>query len=183
MEKVFEIGSKSFVLDQDKAEEAYAAKRVINGRETMAFNLLPLKYQWAYDVYRSMKANHWEPEDIPMQKDIEQWQSDTVLNDTERWIISEAFTGRSGTTPLVVVKPTSSDLTTNLREIAAGNSQALRSLIRPIPSDTATFRNALPATPVARSRGSHSSRRVWSRPSTCRKSRSKPSAEAPGRHR
>jgi ribonucleoside-diphosphate reductase beta chain len=87
MEKVFEIGNRTFVLDQDKAEEAYAAKRVINGRDTMAFNLLPLKYQWAYDIYRSMKANHWEPEDIPMQKDIEQWQSDTVLNDSERWII------------------------------------------------------------------------------------------------
>ena len=44
MEKTFEIGSKKFVLDQDKAEEAFAAKAVINGRPTMAFNLLPLKY-------------------------------------------------------------------------------------------------------------------------------------------
>ena len=60
MEKTFVIGKKTFVLDQDKAEEAYKAKRVINGRDTMAFNLLPLKYQWAYDIYRSMKANHWE---------------------------------------------------------------------------------------------------------------------------
>ncbi len=87
MEKKFEIGSKTFVLDQAKAEEAYAAKRVINGRETMAFNLLPLRYKWAYDIYRSMKSNHWEPEDIPMQKDIEQWQSHDLLTDSERWII------------------------------------------------------------------------------------------------
>ncbi|MEM9481936.1 MAG: ribonucleotide-diphosphate reductase subunit beta, partial [Verrucomicrobiota bacterium] len=34
-----------------------------------------------------MKANHWEPEDIPMQKDIEQWQDDLALSDNERWII------------------------------------------------------------------------------------------------
>ena len=68
MEKTFEIGKKKFVLDQDKAEEAFAAKAVINGRQTMAFNLLPLKYQWAYDIYRDMKANHWEPEDITMSK-------------------------------------------------------------------------------------------------------------------
>jgi len=87
MEKTFQIGSKKFVLDQKKAEEAYAAKAVINGRETMTFNLLPLKYQWSYDIYRTMKANHWEPEDIPMQKDIEQWQSPDVLSDSERWII------------------------------------------------------------------------------------------------
>ncbi len=86
MEKSFKIGPREFVLDQDKAEEAYAAKRVINGRKTETFNLLPLKYQWAYDLYRTMKANHWEPEDIQMQKDIELWQG-SELSDVERWII------------------------------------------------------------------------------------------------
>ena len=87
MEKMYRIGSKAFVLDEAKAEEAYAAKKVINGRETMTFNLLPLKYQWAYDLYSKMKANHWEPEDIPMQKDVEQWQSQYELSEGERWII------------------------------------------------------------------------------------------------
>jgi ribonucleoside-diphosphate reductase beta chain len=87
MQKSFQVGSKTFVLDQDKAEAAFAAKKVINGRETMCFNLLPLKYQWAYDLYRKMKANHWEPEDIPMGKDIEQWRDTTHVSDIERWII------------------------------------------------------------------------------------------------
>lgn len=86
MDKTFTIGQRSFTLDQDKAEEAFAAKKVINGRKTEAFNLLPLKYTWAYDIYRDMKSNHWEPEDIQMQKDIEQWQGDQ-LSDVERWII------------------------------------------------------------------------------------------------
>jgi ribonucleoside-diphosphate reductase beta chain len=87
MQKTFQVGSKTFVLDQSKAEAAFAAKKVINGRETMTFNLLPLKYQWAYDLYRTMKANHWEPEDIPMGKDIEQWRDERVVSDQERWII------------------------------------------------------------------------------------------------
>lgn len=87
MQKTFTVGAKSFVLDQDKAEAAFAAKKVINGRETMTFNLLPLKYQWAYDLYRKMKANHWEPEDIPMGKDIEQWRDPVLVSDAERWII------------------------------------------------------------------------------------------------
>ncbi len=87
MEKTFTIGTKKFVLDEDKAEQAFAAKRVINGWETMTFNLLPLKYHWAYELYSTMKRNHWEPEDIPMQKDIEQWQSDNQLSESERWII------------------------------------------------------------------------------------------------
>ena len=87
MEKTFEIGGRTFVLDQKKAEEAFAGKRVINGRPSMAFNLLPLRYQWAYDLYRTMKANHWEPEDIPMGKDLEQWRSTGEVSDNERWII------------------------------------------------------------------------------------------------
>ncbi|MEO6847634.1 MAG: ribonucleotide-diphosphate reductase subunit beta [Chthoniobacterales bacterium] len=81
-----QLGTRTFELDKDKAEQAYAAKRVINGRDTMFFNILPLKYQWAYDLYKTMKANHWEPEDVPMQKDCEQWR-DASIPDIERWII------------------------------------------------------------------------------------------------
>ncbi len=87
MDKEFKIGEKTFLLDEDKAMLAYQEKQVINGRDSMTFNLLPLKYQWAYDLYRKMKANHWEPEDVPMQKDVEQWKSQTELSDVERWIV------------------------------------------------------------------------------------------------
>jgi len=90
MEKTYTIGDKTFVLDEAKAAEAYAAKKVINGKDTMFFNILPLKYQWAYDLYKTMKNNHWEPEDIPMQKDVELWRS-ADLSDAERWIIKMAI--------------------------------------------------------------------------------------------
>ena len=80
------LGDREFVLDKAKAEEAFAAKKVINGKDTMFFNILPLKYQWAYDLYKTMKANHWEPEDIQMQKDVEQWRG-ADITDQERWII------------------------------------------------------------------------------------------------
>jgi ribonucleoside-diphosphate reductase beta chain len=50
MDKTYEIGGKSFVLNEEKAVQAFQEKKVINGRETMTFNLLPLKYQWAYDL-------------------------------------------------------------------------------------------------------------------------------------
>ncbi len=87
MQKTYTLGSRTFVLDQGKAEAALAAKRVVGGRETMNFNLLPLRYGWAYDLYRTMKANHWEPEDIPMQKDVEQWRDPAALTDIDRWIV------------------------------------------------------------------------------------------------
>lgn len=85
------VGDKSFVLDKTKAEAAFAAKRVINGKDSMFFNILPLKYQWAYDLYKVMKNNHWEPEDIPMQKDCEQWRDTSgAVKDVEKWIIKMA---------------------------------------------------------------------------------------------
>ncbi len=31
MQKIFQVGSKTFILDQAKAEAAFAAKKVING--------------------------------------------------------------------------------------------------------------------------------------------------------
>lgn len=82
------LGDRQFILDRDKAEAAFAAKRVINGRQTMFFNILPLKYTWAYDLYKKMKANHWEPEDVPMQKDCEHWRDTSgTISDVDRWII------------------------------------------------------------------------------------------------
>ena len=86
MEKTYKIGYRTFVLDESKAEAAFAAKKIINGKDTMFFNILPLKYQWAYDLYKTMKNNHLEPEDIPMQKDVELWRS-SDLSEVERWII------------------------------------------------------------------------------------------------
>ncbi|MDG1242971.1 MAG: ribonucleotide-diphosphate reductase subunit beta [Opitutae bacterium] len=90
MEKTYTIGDKSFVLDETKAQEAFNSKKIINGKDTMFFNILPLKYTWAYDLYKTMKNNHWEPEDIPMQKDVELWRS-AELSDAERWIIKMAI--------------------------------------------------------------------------------------------
>lgn len=83
----YEIGGRKFVLDAAKAKAAFEAKRVINGRNSPEFNVMPLKYKWAYDIYRDMEANHWLPQEVPMYDDIKQWNDDSVLNDRERNII------------------------------------------------------------------------------------------------
>jgi ribonucleoside-diphosphate reductase beta chain len=87
VQESYTIGPRTFVLDKAKAEAALAAKRVVGGRETMTFNLLPLRYAWAYELYRTMKANHWEPEDVPMQRDVQQWRSESALSEVDRWIV------------------------------------------------------------------------------------------------
>ena len=87
MQSSYTVGHRTFVLDREKAEAALAAKRVVGGRETMTFNLLPLRYGWAYELYRTMKANHWEPEDVAMARDVEQWRDGAALTDIDRWIV------------------------------------------------------------------------------------------------
>ena len=80
MQKSFQVGSKTFILDQAKAEAAFAAKTSHQWpRDHDLSTFLPLKYQWAYELYKTMKANHWEPEDVPMGKDIEQWRDATEV--------------------------------------------------------------------------------------------------------
>jgi len=86
-EEVYQVGERRFLLDPAKARAALAGKRVINGARSQEFGLFPLKYPWAYELYRTMKANHWEPEDIPMGKDIEQWRDPLAVTDIDRWII------------------------------------------------------------------------------------------------
>jgi ribonucleoside-diphosphate reductase beta chain len=83
----YEIGGRKYVLDSKKAKEAFEAKRVINGRNSPEFNVMPLKYKWAYEIYRDMEANHWLPQEVPMYDDIKQWLDDKLLNDRERNII------------------------------------------------------------------------------------------------
>lgn len=70
------------------------ARRIINGREEGEFNpfiLHPIKYGFAMEAYKTGNANHWLPEEIPMQKDVEQWQSSSALTDDERRVVKVAL--------------------------------------------------------------------------------------------
>jgi ribonucleoside-diphosphate reductase beta chain len=79
--------NKTFKLDKTKARERKEAKKVINGLRTAELNVMPLKYQEAYRIYKQMKANHWEPDVIDMTKDCTLWNTPGALTPRERWII------------------------------------------------------------------------------------------------
>ncbi|WP_394778451.1 ribonucleotide-diphosphate reductase subunit beta, partial [Undibacterium sp.] len=63
-----------------------ADKRIINGK-TDVNQLVPFKYKWAWDKYLAGCANHWMPQEINMQRDIELWKRADGLTDDERLII------------------------------------------------------------------------------------------------
>src|SRR5271155_366789 len=49
--------------------------------------ILPMRYLWARQHYKDGVANNWTPEEIAMQSDVEQWQSQTALSEAERRLI------------------------------------------------------------------------------------------------
>lgn len=71
------------------AKEANA-RRLINGEQDV-IKLHPIKYQWAMDAYHAANCNHWLPQEIQMQKDIEQWNTPGVLTDNEKHVVKTAL--------------------------------------------------------------------------------------------
>lgn len=61
-------------------------KRIINGK-TDVNQLVPFKYKWAWDKYLAGCANHWMPQEVNMQRDIELWKNPVGLTEDERRIV------------------------------------------------------------------------------------------------
>lgn len=72
-------------MHQEKRAQA-AEKRLINCTTVDVNQLMPLKYNWAWEHYLNGCANHWMPTEVPMAKDIEIWKSNQ-LSEAERLLI------------------------------------------------------------------------------------------------
>lgn len=59
-------------------------RKIINGEDADVVQLYPIKHKFAWDAYNAGNANHWLPTEISMQKDIEEWKSESVLTADER---------------------------------------------------------------------------------------------------
>jgi ribonucleoside-diphosphate reductase beta chain len=61
-------------------------KRLINCQSVDVNQLMPLKYNWAWEHYLNGCANHWMPQEVPMSQDIELWRGSS-LSDAERLMV------------------------------------------------------------------------------------------------
>jgi ribonucleoside-diphosphate reductase beta chain len=62
------------------------AKRMINARADLN-QLVPFKYDWAWQKYIDGCANHWMPQEVNMNADIALWKSEDGLTPDERQIV------------------------------------------------------------------------------------------------
>lgn len=62
-------------------------KRLVNCKAVDVNQLMPLKYKWAWEHYINGCNNNWLPSEVPMQRDIELWKSNTLSEDERKVIM------------------------------------------------------------------------------------------------
>ncbi|WP_049721307.1 ribonucleotide-diphosphate reductase subunit beta [Gilvimarinus polysaccharolyticus] len=65
-------------------------KRMINCRADLN-QLVPFKYDWAWQKYLDGCANHWMPQEVNMTADIALWKGDEGLTDDERRVVKRSL--------------------------------------------------------------------------------------------
>lgn len=60
-------------------------KQMINARADLN-QLVPFKYDWAWQKYLDSCANHWMPQEVPMQRDLALWRGNELSEDERRII-------------------------------------------------------------------------------------------------
>ena len=65
-------------------------KAMINCRADLN-QLVPFKYEWAWQKYLDGCANHWMPQEVNMTQDIALWKSEGGLTDDERTIVMRSL--------------------------------------------------------------------------------------------
>ncbi|MBZ2189788.1 ribonucleotide-diphosphate reductase subunit beta [Alcanivorax sp. JB21] len=65
-------------------------KRMINCRADLN-QLVPFKYDWAWQKYLDGCSNHWMPQEVNMSADVATWKNPEGLTDDERRIIKRSL--------------------------------------------------------------------------------------------
>lgn len=74
---------------------------IILGSEKEGVNqILPHVHKWAWDLYLTGKNNNWNPQEIPMSRDIQNWNSG-ILSDAEKLVIKRNLGFFAGSESLV----------------------------------------------------------------------------------
>ena len=73
-------------LEGSSARVHVGDKQMINARADLN-QLVPFKYDWAWQKYLDGCANHWMPQEVNMNADIATWKSPDGLTEDERRIV------------------------------------------------------------------------------------------------
>jgi len=78
-------------LEMGAARVQVDDKRMINCRADVN-QLVPFKYEWAWQKYLDGCANHWMPQEVNMSKDVSMWKAnDGQISEDERRIVMRSL--------------------------------------------------------------------------------------------
>jgi ribonucleoside-diphosphate reductase beta chain len=67
-------------------------RKVINGQDDGLMQVAPLKHPWADKIFKAMLKNTWVPQEVPLGKDVEMWNSTNgVLTEQERRVYTRSL--------------------------------------------------------------------------------------------
>lgn len=81
-----QLGDGTMGVGESVERVTVGAKRMINARADLN-QLVPFKYDWAWQKYIDGCANHWMPQEVNMNADIALWKSEDGLTPDERQIV------------------------------------------------------------------------------------------------
>ncbi len=84
--KALDVSAGLEELEGNASRVAVDDKRMINCRADLN-QLVPFKYDWAWQKYLDGCANHWMPQEVNMNADIALWKNPNGLTDDERLIV------------------------------------------------------------------------------------------------
>lgn len=79
-----------FDVEENRERVTVDQKAMINCRADLN-QLVPFKYDWAWQKYLDGCANHWMPQEVNMTADIALWKSEDGLSDDERTIVKRSL--------------------------------------------------------------------------------------------
>lgn len=73
-------------IDEGSSPVRVSQKQMINA-EADVNQLIPLKYDWAYEKWRDAMSNTWTPQEVSMTADADLWKSNGGLSKDERHMV------------------------------------------------------------------------------------------------
>ncbi len=85
----YDVKSEDKIIPMTKQKVRKEDKRILHSKVVDVNQLIPIKYEWAWQYYLDGCANHWMPQEVSMQRDIEQWKNPEMFTDEERWMFKQ----------------------------------------------------------------------------------------------
>lgn len=82
---------KDFNTEKRTNSDIINGRRIINGQDDGLMQISPLKHPFANEIFQTMLKNTWVPQEVNMQRDVEQWNAPNGLTGQEKKVFQRSL--------------------------------------------------------------------------------------------